>query len=316
MKLWPKLLLVKVFSPNDLVVQNDRCKSLGVLWEFIDFEEYIERAKHFGMVPHPDWRGPFRLLSAMLDGRTPPRYEEVPIEKLENEFYEVWVLTKRGVAVVRFYDKRSGMDLFRGEEALRKGRWQWQEWEAMNPDAPEIEVPIGSTYALTERTENRIAVETKLENGLAIRREMTLAPGSDKLAVTLAFRNESDEPLVPRVKSHPEFWTQGSMEPEIWIEQGGEWHHRPLEFVEPDVAGVEHIEPAGITRWALSVPDKKLTVAIGVNADELESLFYYFNIPNEQVNLELVPDLSPLPPGGTRIVRATYTVSREEPKKL
>lgn len=282
----------------------------------LTYELYIERAKHFGMIPDPDWRGPFRLLSAMLDGRTPTRYEEVPIEKLENEFYEVWVLPKRGGAVVRFYDKRSGMDLFRGEDALRKGRWQWQEWEVMDRDEPAIEVPIASTYALAERTENLIVVETKLENGLVVRREMSLRPGSDKLDVSLVFRNESDAPLVPRVKSHPEFWTQGSLEPEIWIEQKGEWYHRPLEFVEPEVAGVEHIDPAGITRWALRMPQKELTVVIGVNADELENLFYYFNIPNEQVNLELVPDLSPLAPGGTRTVRATYAISREEPKRL
>jgi len=282
----------------------------------LTYEEYIERAKQFGMIPQPDWRGPFRLLSAMLDGRTPPRYEEVPIEKLENEFYEIWVLPKRRGAVVRLFDKRSGMDLFRGGEALRKGRWQWEEWDVMDPDAPAIEVPVASTYSLAERTENRVVVETKLDNGLAIRREMTLNPGSDKLDVTLVFRNESDVPVVPRVKSHPEFWTQGSLEPEIWIEKDGEWRHRPLKFVEPDVAGVENIEPTGITRWALSVPRKRLTVLIGVNADELENLFYYFRLPSEQVNLELVPRLSPLQPGEERTVRATYTVSQEEPKHL
>jgi hypothetical protein len=282
----------------------------------LTYEQYIERAKHFGMTPHPEWRGPFRLLSQMLDGRTPPRYETVPIEALENEFYEVWVLPKRGGAVVRFYDKRSGMDLFRGEDALRKGRWQWQEWDVMNPDDPAIEIPVGSDYSLADRTENSMVVETKLENGLAIRREMTLKPGSDKLEVALAFRNESDVPLVPRVKSHPEFWTQGSLKPEIWVEKNGEWYHRPLKFVEPDVAGVDHIEPAGITRWALSVPDRKLTVVIGVDADEIENLFYYFNLPNEQVNLEMVPNLSPLSPGDARTVQATYAISREEPKKL
>jgi len=129
-------------------------------------------------------------------------------------------------------------------------------------------------------------------------------------------RNPTESRLAPLVKPHPEFWTQGPFKPAIWVEQDGQWQERPLKSVASGISGVDYIDPEGVTRWACFVPEKKLSVVVRINPDELEGLFYYFHTENEQVNLELMPDLAPLAPGHNRTIHATYRIATTEPERL
>lgn len=280
------------------------------------FDAYWEMIAGMGVSMLED--RPIAVLRERLGGTTPPRREEVGIERLENERYEVWVLPERGGAVVRFADKGRSVDLFRGADSIRRDRWMWQEWHVMDPENPEREEPLDTPYRMVERDGEEIVVGTRLENGLAVRRTMLLPPGAAALDVQMEIRNEGADPVAPRVKSHPEFWTQGAHLPEIWIEKDGRWRRVELSFADEGHRhfGGEHLDPAGITRWSLHVPQEDLTLVVDVDPAGLGSLFYFFDTENEHANLELVPDVTPLAPGETRTVHARYSLSSERPDRL
>ncbi|NIA15171.1 MAG: DUF4838 domain-containing protein [Nitrospiraceae bacterium] len=278
------------------------------------FDEYWAMITDMGVTMLEDQ--PIKELRERLGGKTPPRYQRVTIEKIENEFYEVWVLPELNGSVVRFLDKRTGIDLFRGEEAILNSRWRWQDWEVMDPDDPEVEEGIEGVYDVVERAGGLLTVERALDNGLTVRRSMRLDPGVDALEVAFTITNQGERPVRPLIKPHPEFWLQGPYTPQIWIERDGVWQRQGLNYVGPSETGADRIEPEGMSRCAFHVPRKRLTLTIDFCPDQLDSVFYYFNLPNEQVNLELVPDLSPLAPGASRTVTATYSISRKSPGRL
>ncbi len=255
-------------------------------------------------------------LKKRLDGKTPPRYQRLAIEKLENDTYEVWVLPELSGSIVRFRDKRTGVDLFRGEEAILNGRWRWQDWEVMDPEDPEVEEGIDVPYAVVGRGEGHITLEAAPGSDLVIRRTVRLEAGAGPLDMTFTITNRGTVPIVPRVKSHPEFWLQGASTPQIWIERRGQWKREALNHVGSALVGAGRIEADGLSRCAFHVPRKKLTLMVEPIAEQLDSVFYYFNIPNEHVNLELVPDLSLLAPGASRSIKAAFSISRRSPRRL
>jgi hypothetical protein len=294
-----------------------RIESDGDAWVLtrppsLTFDEYWNLIGKMGVTMLGD--EPIGKLQERLQGLTPPRHQELTIEKLDNERYEVWVVPEVCGAIVRFRDKQADMDLFRGEEAILNNRWRWQDWEVMDPQSPRIEEGISGPYTLVERTSERIALEKSLKNGLTIRRSMTLKPGSEALETSFTVINRGTHPVVPLVKPHPEFWLQGPYTPEIWVERTDGWKKQRLNFMGSMDSGAGSIDPAGVTRWAARIPHKRLTIVSTVPSENVEKLFYYFNLPYEHVNLEMVPVLTPLEPGASRTMNAEYTLSRKTPK--
>lgn len=256
---------------------------------------------------------PIDKLHDRLKAQILPRSQRLAIEKIANDRYEVWVIPEICGAVVQFRDKQSGLDLFRGEEAVLKEHWRWQDWEVMDPKAPRIEEAISGPYALAARTPDSITVEKNLDNGLSIRRCMTLKPGGSPLEVEFTVINRGAAPIRPGVKPHPEFWLQGLNTPEIWLERPSGWEKLPLKYGGSEQMGGDSINPSGLTRWAARIPAKDLTVISTVPQEKIEKLFYYFNIANEHVNLEIVPDQTPLEPGASRSLKTSFTIARKEP---
>ena len=76
------------------------------------------------------------------------------------------------------------------------------------------------------------------------------------------------------------------------------------------------IEPRGVTRWAVQLPSKRLTIACRVDPDELGSLFFFAHFEDEHVNMELVPKLTTLMPGESRSVNGWYSLTELSPKRL
>lgn len=280
----------------------------------LTFDEYWAQIQKMGVTMLEDF--PIEKLRERLRGETPPRYQRLGIEKIENEYYEVCVVPEICGAIVRFRDKRTGIDLFRGKEAVLNERWRWQDWQVMDPADPRIEEGISGPYRLANRTAESITVEKLLDNGLLLRRCMTLQPQNDALEIDFTLTNRAQQPLRPCVKMHPEFWLQGRYAPEIWLESNGNWERRPLTFINTKDAGADTFTPAGITRWAARVSRKNLTIVSTVPAENVEKLFYYFNIPNEHVNLEIVPDVAPLEPGASRSMKAAFMISHRKPTAL
>jgi hypothetical protein len=145
---------------------------------------------------------------------------------------------------------------------------------------------------------------------------MSLKSGSTSLEVAFTVANHGTKAIVPFVKPHPEFWLQGAKRVELWIERHGRWSEQPLEYPGRPPTVAEFLEPAGISRWAAWVPGKHLTMMTTVPKENVGKLFYFFNIPNEHVNLELVPVLTPLDPGASRTMKAEYAVGGKKPSRM
>jgi len=282
----------------------------------LTLEEYYELVKSYGVTHIIDYF-PLDDFLAQLGGKTPPRHLESKIETIENELYRVWVTPAVAGSVIRWTDRRSGTELFTGYRSYSRKPGTWQEWD-ITPDRekPEPEGPVADEYTVVGRTPASLMIGTELDDGLVVERTMTLKPGSDTLEVTLTISNPTPVAVVPNVKVHPEFWTQGKIVPEIWVEDDQGWRKlttqkRPEERVRGD-----YIDPDGLKRWAFTIPDISLTVVNEFCAGELSSLLYFYNADNEHVNLELLPTREALQPGATRSIHARYMVTNKHPADL
>lgn len=280
----------------------------------LTFDEYWDMIMRYGVTHNGD--GPIMEFRDRLGGQTPPRRQEVQVQKLENAYWEVWLARELSGAVITLRDKRAGIDWFSARDALSKGSHMLQEWHIMDPEKPMREEPIGTPYEITARTGDSIAFETRLDNGLVVRRATVLEPGSKAVEMVFEVENTGPSPLVPRVKPHPEFWVQGDYAPELWIERNGRWQEHEGSAGRGQRVGIGIIEPQGVTRWALHIPDKHVTLINTVRPEELQNLLFYFNLDNQTANLEAYPLLTPLEPGEKRRVHLSYTMSRKRPDRL
>ncbi|HOE66435.1 MAG TPA: DUF4838 domain-containing protein [Candidatus Hydrogenedentes bacterium] len=278
------------------------------------FDEYWDMIMQYGVTYNGD--GPILDFRAQLDSQTPPRRQEVQIQRLENAHWEVYAAEELSGAVLSMRDKRSGVDWFRPADGVSSTAHRLQDWEVMDPEKPLQEKGIDSPYTVTAQTNDRLTYETKRDDGLVVRRTITLEPGSKSVEITFEVENTSSVALTPRVKLHPEFWTQGDSPPEFWVERDGQWkkHSGPAQPFQRWGGGP--IERDGVTRWAIHLPKKGLTLINTVRAEEIQNLFFYFNQDRQAANLEVLPLLTPLNPGEKRSVHLAYTMSRKAPRSL
>ncbi len=279
------------------------------------FDEYWDMIRGYGVTFLAD-----QLIFDLKDraeGETPPRYERLDIEKIENENYEVWIVPAKKGSIVRFKAKSTSQDLLAGYKDIAGASGMWQDWSIADPDAEE---PVGETciaekFEVISRTSSSVTIQCRTENELLVTRRMSLKPGSDVFEVTLEIKNAGDEPVVPRIKIHPEFWTHGEAMPRIWIERDGAWEKVKMAMLPDGGAGGGSIEPDGVTAWAYRIPKRPLTLINAIESDEVDSLFYFYHRTNQHVNLELIPVQTPLAPGETRMLHSTYAVTQKRPGK-
>jgi hypothetical protein len=238
--------------------------------------------------------------------------EEYTALMLENNRYLVEILPGFSGAVTRYLDKEWGHDVFGGPKSVETDRWLFQEWNMRGEGQP-LEEPFWSEYRVIEASRNRVILETQLISGLILRRTASLPPGNGPLEMAWELSNPTEEALQPRFKIHPEFMKPGMKVPEIWIEKDNVWQERPVVRLIEDVVGGEAIDPAGISRWAVRLPDERQTIVVDIQPEDWESLFYFFNTDKEHVNMELIPRQTPLQPGETRTMRASYQLGRRLP---
>ena len=275
------------------------------------FDEYWNMIMSYGITHLQDT--PIEEFRERLDGKTPPREEVVPLHRIESPFFEVWVTPTKGGTVRRWRDKRDDREIFRDYTNPAGERYIWQEWEVMNPDKPKKEEPVSATYEVVAQSTGSLTLRATLLSGLVISRTMTLEETTPVLSLTLEMHNASGAPLIPLVKTHPEFWTQGEARPQFWVEDQDGW--RDLDIITEremrDKFG--SLEPKGLKRWALRVSGKSFCLVNTFQAEELDSLIYYHNPDMQQANLELRPLQTPLAPGEKRFLHATYEITDNIP---
>jgi len=167
-----------------------------------------------------------------------------------------------------------------------------------------------------ERRPSRVTVQVQLENGLVVRRTMRLGIGAEQLEVVMEYENEGDQPVAPRVKPHPEFWLQGGYEPELWIKRDAKWRMHEVQMLHDGSVGFAALSPEGVTQWAAYIPERKFSIVNAVRDEDISKLFYFVNVPDEHVNLEVIPNLTPLQPGEKRTIVTSYYTAAGPPKRL
>jgi len=283
----------------------------------LDLEAYVALAQSLGDAREEGpWYAPHTFLREEVGGATPPRWQRFGLEVLENERYLLWIVPELKGSIVRWRDKRLGVELLRGFRSYGSGAGVWQDWLSSPHHA---EGPVAGRYEVTERGPGRLTVSAATEEGLRVARTMALAPGDDRLAVTLRVHNPGVKPARLVVKTHPEFYSQGTAAPEVWAQLPGGWerlHGDESDAPLPWDGGYR--EPGGFSRWALRVPRRRLTVVNEFDPAELGRLFFYVNYTQrqQQVNLELVAPERPLGPGETRTIHGTYYATRKPPRRI
>lgn len=259
---------------------------------------------------------PIQDITEECGGITPPRRQEYELITLENERHLVWVVPGLQGAVLRWRDKTLGVELLRGFEHYDACPGTLQEW-VNHPHAKEG--PVSAVYEVVEQTSDHVALRATLENGLVLSRTMALPSGGDRLQVSLSVTNPTPQPQAVSLKIHPEFYTQGMFEPEIWANEKGAWTR--LEGTKAPVdapSNTLYRKPGDITRWAFRVPSKNLTVVNDFDATQVGNLFFFCNWthPCQQVNLELILPDTPIASGETRSVTTQYWTTDKKPAEL
>ncbi|MBP8131201.1 MAG: DUF4838 domain-containing protein [Candidatus Hydrogenedentes bacterium] len=275
----------------------------------LTFDEYWKVLEGYGVTHLAD--PGIEEFRRRLNGQTPPRQQEIPFARLENDACEVWIVPEIGGSVVRFRDKQGGTELLRGFQTPFAGAGMMQEWNIIDPKDPHIEEIVARRYEWLDGEPGGVAVRAKLDNSLVITRRMRLA--DDGLYVALEFSNGGGDLVVPRVKLHPEFAYDAHRDPEIWLYRDGAWSRQPLLFTTGSEIAAERLEAAGVTRWALRLPKRSGFLVNTVDPEQLDALFYFYNRSTGCVNLELYPIQAPLEPGESRLLETAYCIAPRLP---
>ena len=239
----------------------------------------------------------------------PPRSEESTIEVIENADHLVWIVPALKGSVIRWRDKRLGVELLRGYECYGGEPGTWQDW-TNTPGRPES--PVADVYEVADRKPESLTLRAKREDGLVIERSMTL--GADGIEVALTLSNPTDKPLSADVKIHPEFFAQGEM-PEIFTYKDRRWLRQNERTNARAEAEGKYISLDGESQLAFHLPARKLSVVCTFDPKEIAGLLWFYNTASDaqQCNLELLPKSDPLGPGEKRTLPGIYSVIRGKP---
>jgi hypothetical protein len=278
------------------------------------FDEYFAMLQGYGIKRINDY---FELQSFVeqTGGKTPPRYLESPLETIENARYLLWIAPSLDGSVIRWYDKKLDLEWLRGFRDYGKVPGTWEDW-GNTPGTPER--PAADSYEVLDKSKDSITLRARLATGAAIERTLRLT-GDDAVEVTLAIINDTDQPLLPMVKVHPEFFTQGIEQPEIWGEKEGEWTNLTAGVRPEEVTFGAIVSAQGFSRLATYLPAVSMSIVSAFDSQDVGALLYFFNVnPDAQhVNLELIPEPTPaLQPGERRTIRGVYSVSRVHPREM
>jgi len=254
---------------------------------------------------------PISGLLKEVEGTLPVRREEVKLEVLENDHVALWIVPAWRGAVLRWRVKEYDVELLRGYEHYGALPTIWREYT----HTPPVGEPIAEAFRVVERKPASVTLEAETDNGLVVAKRLAIAPDSNEVTFTLTVRNTTGEPVVPLVKSVPEFYTQGAVHPEIWTQVDGVWTRQN---VDPEPSRLETLGEAEYTALAARFPKAKLTLVSTFTPGEMQPLLWAYRSedPFNQLNLDVLPNQTPLEPGETRSGTVVYYLTKKTPKRI
>lgn len=238
---------------------------------------------------------------------------ETPLIRLENARYVVWIAPELQGSILRWRDKKFGIELLKGFETCGTGRGTYQEWSTFPGAGDGPSAPI---YIAKEQSPQRAIIEGKSNTGLVITRAMSLDGKDGGLRMAIRITNTADAPQPIPLRAHPEFYCQrlGDI-PEFWVRTADGWKQTIKEEQRSNTLGVDTLKPDPAGEWAVSLLNGKFSLVNTYDAAQLEKLIYFYNTGGgmEQVNLELVPPRKVLQPGESHTIETTYRVEPGRP---
>lgn len=235
---------------------------------------------------------------------------EVPLVRIENERYAVWIAPQLSGSVLRWHDKTTQREWLRGYLTAGVGRGTWQDWIDRNTNG---ERPAAQEYRVVESTARRLVLEATTDEKVVVQRIMELQP-EGQLDVTITATNRSGAPIEGWVKSHPEFYAQhAKITPEIWFRDAQGWTRR--EAPKPGILAADFIPVELPLEWAFYIPEAQAGIKCTVPECDIDRVLYFYDTSPgiEQINLELLPKRTILEPGQSRTIRASYATIQTSP---
>ncbi len=273
----------------------------------LSLEEYSATLKKHGVVCIVDGYG-FDMFYKQIGGITPPRSVTSTVETIANDRYEIWVAPEAQGTILRWRDKKLGVEWLRGYETYGRRPGQWQDW-TIGGGIPES--PVADRYDVVSRTNNAITLRTTLPDGMTLDRAMTLS--GDAIEVALICTNSTSSPQVVKAKTHPEFWTQGENQPEVWSFDGKTWSLFSQAANPDHKAWGRLLHGGSIQQAAFYLPKQKIGVAAVLEGSSGFQSFFNINKDAEHVNLEVLPSDAPLAPGESQTTKTVYSVIQKRP---
>ncbi len=297
-------------------------------------EEFIEETKALKVPPMPPFHDSYmKGLKARLGDNPRQGLDKSPVVVLENERYVLWTVPAAGGAILRWTDKKFGVELLRGYETYGRGGGSWQDW-TNTPGLPEKAVAL--KYDLVEQSPSAVLMRGNMEQwtyktvqagsearvrsveneGLVTERRIEFTPDGQGVQLTLSVRNTGTEAVAPSVKVHPEFFLQTPQTPEVWAKKSGQWERLNSAPGAQAPAFGARLDP-GFGDIALRMPKKSLAVVATFDPKELEAVQYFYSTNPDAMhgNLELIMSSAPLAPGESRSVSAVFRVTNAKPSK-
>lgn len=276
----------------------------------LTLEDYSANLKKHGVVCIVDYHSGFEPFYKQIGRTTPPRSFSSSVVRISNDRYDVWVAPEAQGTILRWQDKKLGVELLRGYQIYGRKPGLWQDW-SIGGGQPER--AIAESYAAINRSNNAVTLRATLANGVTIDRTMTL--NGDALEVSLTRTNPTATAQTAGVKMHPEFWTQGENRPEVWTSDGAKWSLFTKDVPKEHKAWGRLVSDGTIKQAAFYLPKQKFGVE--ATLEDAAGFLSFFNINKggEHVNLEVLAPEAALAPGETQTTKAVFTVIQKRPAK-
>ena len=168
------------------------------------FDEYWDMLNDYGVTHLNDYS--IDVFRERLGGATPPRRRHVPLVKLQNGRYEVWIAPEQHGAVVRMQDRRSGRELLTAYPSFAASDDHYLEWQEKNGRLQRLDAAF-DVIAMDGR---RVVLEGTLDDGLVLQRSTALDENIISFAWTV--RNPTPNPVTPNLRIRPTFRGAGDVD--------------------------------------------------------------------------------------------------------
>ncbi|WOO41919.1 DUF4838 domain-containing protein [Rubellicoccus peritrichatus] len=229
-----------------------------------------------------------------------------PISWLRNDQVEIGILPGIGGRVIRMIDRRSGENLLFEPELDRLSNpgapyFRYGGYEEYTSNAfasPGWETPMQIEYSDADKLILKGQVD-----GVAVTRGYILEDGAaSRLRIRTTLRNTSAEPRQTRIRIHPEFKVDETLdETKLIVGEDGDF----------EVATLYHsdiLKDTDATTWGVYSPANQVAVLNDFKADQVEQLHLHVDPSVQSFNLEVFGEPVILQPGESVVLEHQYRI--------